>query len=70
MSKNTSIVTTISGFLGGSSKVAHEVAVQHSTDSIDFVKVAVAAAISAAVGYAIKLVFDAIVNAIKKRMKR
>ncbi len=67
MSKNTSIVTTVSGLLGGSTKVAQEVASVHSTESIDFVKVAVAAAISACVGYVVKLLLDMVVSALKKR---
>ena len=69
MAKYTSIVTTISGLLGGSTKAVQEVAVQQSTDNIDFVKVAIAAAISAAVGYMVKLLFDAIVKFFKKRIQ-
>jgi len=67
-SKSTSLVTTIFGFWGGSSKIAHKVAVQHT--EIDYFKVVVAAAISAAIGYVVKLIFDAVINAIKKRVKR
>jgi len=39
-------------------------------ESIDYVKMIVAAIISASVGYLVKLLFDAIVNAIKNRKKQ
>jgi len=68
MSKNTSIVTIFSGFIGGSTKAAHKVVVEHT--EIDFVKIIIAAAISAAVGYLVKLLFDEIKESLKKRMKR
>jgi hypothetical protein len=67
-SKTTSVVTTLSGLVGGCSKIAQEV--ERSAESIDFVKVIMAAAISAAVGYIVKLIFDAIINSFKKRLKR
>jgi hypothetical protein len=67
-SKTTSVVTIFSGLVGGCSKVAQEV--EKSAESIDFIKVIIAAAVSAAVGYLVKLLFDAIIRAIKKQLKR
>ena len=70
MSKNTSIVTTFSGLLGGT-KVAQGVgAYQSSFFSVEYLKIIVAAAISATIGYFVKLLFDAFVNALKKRMEQ